>query len=200
MLLKQDVLWGIESGRITAVYRKWDQARVKTGSRLRTMIGVVEVTSVEVVDPESLTPDDAVAAGHGAVPDLIASAGSRGATMYRIRLRHAGPDPREALREAIPDQTELEDIGRRLQRLDSGIYGAWTRETLELISANPGVRAEDLAASVGREKMPFKLDVRKLKEMGLTESLPTGYRLSPRGESVLAALSESSRGRRPAGP
>ena len=33
--------------------------------------------------------------------------------------------------------------------------------------------------SVGREKMPFKLDVRKLKEMGLTESLVTGYRLSP---------------------
>jgi hypothetical protein len=33
--------------------------------------------------------------------------------------------------------------------------------------------------------MPFKLDVRKLKELGLTESLPIGYRLSPRGETVL---------------
>jgi hypothetical protein len=50
------------------------------------------------------------------------------------------------------------------------------------------VRAEDLARSVGREKMPFKLDVRKLKEMGLTESLLTGYRLSPRGEAVLRHL------------
>jgi hypothetical protein len=47
------------------------------------------------------------------------------------------------------------------------------------------MRAEDLAHSVGREKMPFKLDVRKLKELGLTESLTTGYRLSPRGWSVL---------------
>ena len=61
-------------------------------------------------------------------------------------------------------------------------------ETLVLIAENPGVRAEDLAASVGREKMPFKLDVRKLKEMGLTESLLTGYRLSPRGETVLKHL------------
>ncbi|HEX7068738.1 MAG TPA: hypothetical protein VF295_11185 [Candidatus Limnocylindria bacterium] len=36
--------------------------------------------------------------------------------------------------------------------------------------------------------MPFKLDDRKLKELGLTESLRPGYRLSPRGESVLARL------------
>ncbi|MFC5749000.1 hypothetical protein [Actinomadura rugatobispora] len=31
-------------------------------------------------------------------------------------------------------------------------------------------------------------DVRRLKELGLTESLPTGYRLSPRGRAVLAHL------------
>jgi len=36
--------------------------------------------------------------------------------------------------------------------------------------------------------IPIKLDVRKLKEMGLTESLITGYRLSPRGEAVLKHL------------
>ena len=34
----------------------------------------------------------------------------------------------------------------------------------------------------------FKTDVRKLKELGLTESLEVGYRLSPRGEAVLRAL------------
>jgi hypothetical protein len=36
--------------------------------------------------------------------------------------------------------------------------------------------------------MPFKLDVRKLKELGLTESLKIGYRLSPRGIAVLERL------------
>jgi hypothetical protein len=93
------------------------------------------------------------------------------------------------LRETIPDEAGLIEIAGRLQRLDSiSKHGPWTRETLGLIEDNPGVRAEDLAASVGREKMPFKLDVRKLKEMGLTESLLTGYRLSPRGESVLRYL------------
>ena len=47
------------------------------------------------------------------------------------------------------------------------------------------MRAEDLAASIGREKLPFKRDVRKLKELGLTESLEIGYRLSPRGVALL---------------
>ncbi len=54
---------------------------------------------------------------------------------------------------------------------------------LELIAENPGVRAPDLAARMGRETLPFKRDVRKLKELGLTESLEVGYRLSPRGRA-----------------
>ena len=41
------------------------------------------------------------------------------------------------------------------------------------------MRAGDLAASVGRETQPFKTDVRKLKNLGLTLSLDVGYRLSP---------------------
>ena len=38
--------------------------------------------------------------------------------------------------------------------------------------------------------MPFKLNVRKLKALGLTESLEVGYRLSPRGKSLLHRLRE----------
>jgi hypothetical protein len=49
----------------------------------------------------------------------------------------------------------------------------------------PGVRAPDLAAGFGMETRPFKLRVRRLNELGLTESLRIGYRLSPRGEAVL---------------
>jgi hypothetical protein len=36
------------------------------------------------------------------------------------------------------------------------------------------------------ERLPFKANVRKLKALGLTESLDIGYRLSPRGEALLA--------------
>lgn len=42
-----------------------------------------------------------------------------------------------------------------------------------------GVLAADLAASLGREKLPFERGVRRLKEFGLTESLPVGT-VSPR--------------------
>jgi len=83
----------------------------------------------------------------------------------------------------------------RLKRLDrASRHGPWTRQTLELIEANPEVRAADLAESVGREKLPFKTDVRKLKELGLTESLPVGYRLSPRGHALLERLSDPQPG------
>jgi len=60
MLLKHDVLSGIETGRIGSVYRRWDQARVKAGSKLRTAIGVIEIVSVDAVDPVALTREDAV--------------------------------------------------------------------------------------------------------------------------------------------
>lgn len=58
-------------------------------------------------------------------------------------------------------------------------------ETLALIEAAPATRAADLAAGVGRDTPSFKRDVRKLKELGLTESLEVGYRLSPRGQALV---------------
>jgi hypothetical protein len=86
---------------------------------------------------------------------------------------------------------DRDDIQRRLDRLDrASTHGPWTRAVLETIAANPAVRAPDLAAGFGRETQPFKRDVRKLKELGLTISLDVGYRLSPRGEAYLAAVRE----------
>lgn len=187
MLLNRDVLEGIESGRIESVYRRWESPRIKPGSTRRTPIGVLEVLSIDEVDPRSLTAADAELAGFETVDELLVSAGNRGGTLYRIRLRHVGPDPRVELRRTLPDEADRADLIERLERLDAAsTHGPWTWQTLALIAENPGVRAEELATSVGREKIPFKLDVRKLKELGLTESLTAGYRLSPRGESLLA--------------
>ena len=129
----------------------------------------------------------------GTVPSCSASwpaTATRTAPLYRIALHLAGPDPRVALR----DQAEVTDddwaaISARLARLDrASRHGPWTTTVLRLISERPAVRAPDLAASLGRETQPFKTDVRKLKELGLTESLEVGYRLSPRGRTVLARL------------
>lgn len=111
--------------------------------------------------------------------------------VYRVEFRRLDePDPREQLAHSDalgPD--DVAAITARLDRLDrASAIGPWTRPTLRLIAANEGVRAPDLAASVGRETAPFKLDVRKLKNLGLTISLRVGYLVSPRGRAYLAAL------------
>jgi len=115
----------------------------------------------------------------------VLRAGPQERPLYRIELRLAGPDPRVALRERSDiSPAERAQIDTRLARLDAASrHGPWTRRVLEVIAEQPGTRAPDLAASLGRETAPFKADVRKLKELGLTESLQIGYRLSPRGRA-----------------
>ena len=121
--------------------------------------------------------------------------------MFRIEFRRApGPDPRAALAaDADLDAEAVAAIDVQLERLDrASRHGPWTMQTLALIARRPEVRAEDLAATVGREKPPFKLDVRKLKNLGLTESLRVGYRLSPSGRSYLRATNRGGAARIPA--
>ncbi|HEX5894931.1 MAG TPA: hypothetical protein VFY47_01300 [Thermoleophilaceae bacterium] len=100
------------------------------------------------------------------------NSGSRGPTRASRCASAARSRPRSALRST------------RLARLDAASrHGPWTAAALDLIAERPGTRAPDLAASLGRETARFKADVRKLKELGLTESLEVGYRLSPRGRA-----------------
>ena len=110
--------------------------------------------------------------------------------VYRIALRFAGADPRHELRQQEDlSKQEMVDVKSRLNRMDvRSRQGPWTTTTLKLIGTNPGKLAAELAESIGMEKKPFKTNVRKLKELGLTESLKIGYRLSPRGKAVFKGL------------
>jgi hypothetical protein len=186
MLIPLKILHGIRDGEVTVAFRRWDRPRVRPGGRQRTVIGLVEFTKVTEVDPDRITDRQARASG---IPDadtlraLLAKRG--GAHTYRVDLRYAGPDPRIALRE---DTDGLDAVRKRLDAIDArSPRGPWTRDVLELIAAHPATRAADIAPLLGRERLPFKADVRKLKELGLTESLEKGYRLSPRGRAVLDA-------------
>ena len=189
MLLKQDTLRGIESGSITVAFRRWRRPTVKEGGTLLTSIGQLAIEAVEVVDLEEITESEAVAAGFSGLAPLRSQLSQRAGDVYRIRLSLAGPDPRVALREEIPERAELDSILQRLARLDSrGGSGPWTCLVLTLLHERSGVRAGDLAPDTGMDKADFKTNVRKLKGLGLTESLSVGYRLSPRGEAVLGRL------------
>ncbi|WP_394820477.1 hypothetical protein [Pendulispora albinea] len=185
MLLKQRILDGLVAGTIDRAYRRWERARVKAGGRLRTQAGELAIDRVDEVSPRAITDDDARAAGYDHRDALLAELDAHGpGTIYCIHLRVAGADPRIALRaRATMDDEELDALVRRLARLDAASRrGPWTHAVLEVIATHPeGTRAAELAAAIGRDPPSFKLDVRKLKELGLTESLETGYRLSPRG-------------------
>lgn len=188
MLIRQAVLAQIRDGAVTQQFRRWTRPTVKEGGTLKTAIGVLAIDAVEPAVPETLTAADAAAAGYASVDELLADTRPDG-TLYRVRLHLAGEDPRIALRnDAALDEAARADLTKRLDRLDrASTHGPWTSTTLRLIADHPAVRAGDLADQVGRERLAFKADVRKLKALGLTESLGTGYRISPRGAAYLAA-------------
>jgi hypothetical protein len=199
MMIRPAELAAIKAGTIDLAFRRWARPRVVVGTRMRTSVGLIEVTSVERVSLSELRAEDARRAGAPSLAALKTALAARSADpAWRIGLAYAGPDPREALRAAVPDADEITAINARLDRLDAAsAHGPWTRATLDLIDLNPTVRAPDLAAQVGRETADFKKDVRKLKELGLTESLAIGYLLSPRGEAVVDASLPAPRVRAP---
>jgi len=191
VLFKGRALEGLANGTISVAFRRWRRPRVRVGSELRTAIGVLSVDGVDEVDIDDITEKDARRAGFSSRDDLMRELDRRAdGSVYRVELHLAGPDPRAALREHDTLTTdELAEVRRRLERLDAASHhGSWTMTVLGLIRDGPGVRAGDLAPVMEQETQAFKRDVRKLKELGLTESLDVGYRLSPRGRAVLDRL------------
>ena len=190
MFFPAATLRAIVDGRVTLAFRRWAAPRVKAGGRQRTAVGVIGFESVETVERSDLRGEDAREAGFASLGALLAFVDRRSeGTIYRIGVRLVGPDPRVELRETLPDADEVRQLELRLARLDrASRHGPWTRDVLRAIRDQPGVRAADLAAAFGRQTQPFKLDVRKLKELGLTESLRPGYRLSARGDAVLRSI------------
>lgn len=182
---------GLTDGSITVTFRRWQRPRVIAGRSYRTAGQILDVIAVTEVDTESITEDDAAAAGYADAAALVADLrGDPDAAVYRIEFRRSDrPDPRAELaaRDELTE-AEIAAVDRRLDRLDrASRHGPWTQATLKLIAAHPATSAGDLAAMLGRERTPFKVDVRKLKNLGLTESLDVGYRLSPRGRAYMAA-------------
>ena len=185
MLLKMAVVRGIVDGDIRCVFRRWRAPRAKPGGRQRTPLGELRIDKVSEVAMHALTADDAAQSGHADLAELLKSLDGREGQVYRIELSFAGADPRVALREqAEPTPSECETLAEQLARKDRTT--PWTWDTLRAIRDREGTRAEDLAASLGQEKAPFKRRVRQLKELGLTISLERGYALSPRGRALLA--------------
>jgi hypothetical protein len=190
MLFTAATLRGLTEGTVNCTYRRWEMVRPKVGSRFTTSAGVVEVTSITAADEEQLTDQDAADAGFDSVAALVKWTSAKGlGDLYRIGIALAGPDPRVALRRSdVLTPTDVLALRAQLGRMDGAAEQPWTHSTLRQIQQLPGVVSTELAAEAGLERPAYKMRVRRLKALGLTESLERGYRLSPRGQAYLAAL------------
>jgi hypothetical protein len=194
---------GLVSGEVTLTFRRWDKPHVKVGGRYRCHpIGVLEVDAVDRIRVSEIDDDAARRSGFESRETLLAymrtgPGGTLRATtvVYRIALRHGGDGDRVTI--ALDDRLDaagVADIQKRLTKLDT--KKPWTRQTLALIAKKPRIAASKLAASIGRETLDFKKDVRKLKKLGLTQSFEVGYEVSPRGRAFMDATRPATTRRR----
>ena len=195
MLLPMKVAQGVADGSVRLAFRRWRKQDVQPGQVFTTSAGLVRVDAVSVVSTPRRSPTRRPGSPAGPPPTSCASRlAPEGVDVpRRAVVRRPGPAGRAPRRpptspaRTSPSSTSGWSGWTGLPRTEP-----WTLHYLELIREHPQRRAPDLAELVGRETAPFKLDVRKLKNLGLTVSFPVGYEVSPRG---LAYLSSTTRRR-----
>lgn len=188
MLFKKKILYLIASGKLTVAYRRWVRPTVKEGGSLKTPIGVLSISSVKEVKPSSVSEKAARLAGYESLKELRDELDQKDSgVVYKIKFKFSGTDPRVLLREkgnfSKEEWLKLKD---QLERYDKYSKSTpWTLTTLKLIQKYPETPAKTLAKKMNLDTKKFKINVRKLKNLGLTISMGTGYKLSKRGWSFL---------------
>lgn len=193
MLFTREFKEGIRAGRITRTYRIWKRPQAKPGGRYNLAPnGVIEVDTVALAELKNITDADAKLSGFETRKALVGFlSGSRNqndAELFQVDFRYLGSGTVRVPEKERLGASELEALTTRLSRMDDRSGSPWTRAALELIGDKPAIRAADLAPEFGWETRMFKSQIRKLKGLGLTISLDTGYRLSPRGKQILKVL------------
>jgi hypothetical protein len=182
VLFKERFWGGLRDGSLTVAFRRWKRPSVKPGGTLVSPGGLLGIDSVEAIDDAQVDDDAAREAGYESRKELFLNIRGEG-QLYRIGFHRIGDDPRVALRQRIElTEPEWAPITKLFQRND------WALPYLRLIEDSPGIVSTELAARAGVERLAFKQRVRRLKALGLTESLEVGYRLSPRGRAVLSRV------------
>jgi hypothetical protein len=191
---------GLKEGAITLTFRRWQKPRVRPGGRYRCHpIGVLEVDAIDLVCVADISTIDARRSGFASREELIEylRSGPQGdvdddTQLFRVELHHGGDGDRveTALQTKLTGE-EVQAIRTKLARMDA--KAAWTLITLRLIQKHPRIAASKLAKKLGRETQPFKVDVRKLKKLGLTQSFEVGYEISPRGSAYMNAIARQKK-------
>jgi len=188
MIFRREFMEGIIDGRITLAYRRWDKARVKAGGTQGGEV-VLAFDAVDIVETQQITESDALRAGFPNKAALMDEVNMRGTDghIFRVTVRYVGADPRVLLREENEfDDAARAEVVKQLAAIDKrSVDGPWTMKLLRLVRKHEGERAADMGARVGLEKDEVIKRMKKLNNLGLSEWLAKGYRLSPRGHAFL---------------
>ena len=192
---------GIVNGAVRLTFRLWEKPHVKVGGRYRVHpIGVVEVNAVASVTLADISERDALDGGFLSREELLAYLApvakkplTATTHVFRVGFVHGGDGDRVPVAlETVISAEALFELQKRVERLER--EGKWVRKVMELMVKHPRVAASALAKKLKLETEPFKIDVRKLKKLGLTQSFEVGYEVSPRGKKFLA-LTAKKKGR-----
>ena len=175
----------IAAGRITTSFRAWRTPQAKLGGQYNIPpYGAIEVTRIR---RQTLAKASAAAIKRAGFENRTALGEFLKADvdtpLYQIDFKYLG---QSAVKQAPSGRLAAEELDRvliKLARMDK--TQAWTQAALELIGAQPETRAADLAPHCNMDTPTFKRNIRKLKALGLTQSLATGYKLTARGQQVL---------------
>jgi len=190
MLFQRRFHGRIAKGEIRCTVRIWQRPHVKVGGRYALGGGAIIVDKIYETRLDDITPALARRCGFESLVDLIKVAKhGAGERVFVIDFHYDGKGARPEPATGVVSAEELAALIQRLEAMDRrSRVGPWTLATLRAIEARPGVLAAKLARALGRPRDEFKHDVRKLKVLGLTFSLEIGYRLTPKGEALLAGL------------
>lgn len=184
MLFKLEQLNGIKTGKIAYAYWKWLKLSVNTGSIINTAVGQIKIGEINIVSEEDINDQDAVESGYTNKQDLLKSFFRKSiGSIYKIAVSYHSEDPRIELRNEIElTDSEFEDLKNKLARFDKfSNHGPWTKTVLLAIQNNPNLHAIGIAKLNGFEKDWLKINIRKIKNLGLTIIHLVGYELSTRG-------------------
>ena len=194
MLFKKRFLTLIEQKKVQIAFRKWTRPSVRTSGTLLTPVGQLHIESIEQIAYEQITDDEIVKSGYSSRNELDKELSlKKDGDIYKIHFRLERADPRIALRQDTDiSKEEVDRIIEKLHRYDTrGKIKNWTSKILKAVYKEPGKYAIEYATELGYEKEWFKLNIRKLKNLGLTISLSDGYEISPRGKIILEKITQS---------
>src|SRR5262249_4532516 len=124
MLFERRLREGIRNGTTTVAFRRWRRPQVTAGHRYRTGTDMIEMSSVDIVAPTSVTRADARRAGYENVQALLADLrGGPDLPLYRLTFRRVDEPARRAVL-AANDSLAPADVRHRPASRAAGPIGS----------------------------------------------------------------------------